>query len=56
MLDGAILYDVYHQAMRGGRKSISLKFLLEHGHLVEDKIVYTVNYLKAVDRVYFHEA
>lgn len=55
LLDGRILYDIYKQARKGGRKSISLKFLLEHGHLVEDKIVYTVDYLKTVDRVYFHE-
>lgn len=55
MLDGHILYEQYQQALKGGRKSLSIKFLLEHGHLIEDKIVYTVDYLKTVDRVYFHE-
>lgn len=55
LLDGAILYDFCEQAKKGGRKSLSIKFLLEKGHLIEDRIIYMVDYLKTVDRVYLNE-
>lgn len=54
LVDGITLYNFYQESLKGGRKSMSVKFLLEHGHLVTGTTVFSIDYLKTVDMVYFN--
>lgn len=56
LLDGRDLFELYEKSLKGGRKSISIKFLLEKAHIVERKIIYSLDYLDTVNKVYFSEA
>jgi len=55
LLDGSLLNELYEASTKGGRKSISLTFLLENASLIEDKIIHMVDYLKVVEKIYLHD-
>lgn len=55
LLDGKLTVSLYEDYLNNGAKSISIKTFLEKGHEITEKCVYTLDYLKVVDRVYFNE-
>ncbi|QVK16820.1 Holliday junction resolvase RecU [Mycoplasmatota bacterium] len=56
LLDGTLMVDAYENFINDGRKSLSIKFFMEKGHEMTEKCIFTIDYLKTVDKVYFsHE-
>lgn len=55
LLDGSIAVKCYEEALKDGRKSLSLQFFMEKGHEITNKCIYTIDYLSVVDKVYFNE-
>jgi|SRR5690554_1028788 len=53
LLDGSITIELYDNYLNNGKKSISLKTFIEKGYEITDKCIYTLDYLKTVDKVYF---
>jgi recombination protein U len=54
LLDGNLLYEFYQNSLKGGKKSLSIKFLLEKAHMIEKRIIFSVDYLNTVNQVYFN--
>jgi recombination protein U len=54
LLDGNLLYECYQNSLKGGKKSLSIKFLIEKAHMIEKRIIFSVDYLHTVDQVYFN--
>ena len=53
LLDAKYVIDAYeHQEIR---KSLSLSYIKENGHLVEQGFIPRLKYLDVVDEVYFNE-
>lgn len=55
LLDGKLTVSLYENFLNNGAKSISIKTFLEKGYEITEKCVYTIDYLKVVDKVYFNE-
>ena len=55
LLDGMSLFDCYQDSLKGGKKSLGIKYLLEQAHLIEKNIIFTTDYLHTVNQVYFNE-
>lgn len=53
LLDGKLTVKLYEDYLNDGSKSISIKTFIEKGHEITEKCVYTLDYLKVVDKVYF---
>ena len=53
LLDASYVIDRYHHLEE--RKSLSLAYIQENGHLVEQGYIPRLNYLDTVDKVYFNE-
>jgi len=55
LLDGKETVLVYEQYIQDGRKSLSIKYFIEKAYEITHKCIYTLDYLKTVDLVYFLE-
>jgi recombination protein U len=53
ILNTPLLVEKYEDSLKGGRKSIPYSYFKEHGTLIEVSYKIPVNYLKAVDKIYF---
>ncbi len=54
LLDGKIIVNAYNRYQLDGHKSLSIKFFMEKGNEIIDKCIFTIDYLKTVDKVYFN--
>lgn len=48
------LFPHWHDKLNGGRKSISYEKIKEEGHIIPFHYQARVNYIKIIDRLYFH--
>lgn len=55
LLDGKILVELYNKSLNGERKSIAYSYFKENAELIEISYLPTINYLKAVNKIYFGE-
>ncbi len=53
LLDGTLVVNAYNDFLNDGRKSLSIKYFMEKGYEITDHCIYTLDYLKVVDKVYF---
>lgn len=53
LLDGKLTVALYDNFLNNGRKSISIKTFIEKGHEITERCIFTIDYLKVVDKVYF---
>lgn len=56
LLDGMITVNAYENFKKDGPKSLSIKFFMEKGYEINEKCIYTIDYLKVVDKVYLKNA
>ncbi|MBQ2892276.1 MAG: Holliday junction resolvase RecU [Bacilli bacterium] len=55
LLDAKILVNLYNNSLNGGRKSIPYTFFKENAELINITFMPPINYLKAVDTIYYKE-
>lgn len=55
LLDGAIVVEAYDSYLKDGPKSFSIKFFMEKGHEITDRCIFSIDYLKTIDKVYFSD-
>ena len=55
LLDANKLIKLYNDSLNGGRKSIPYSYFQENAEKIEITFLPPINYLKAIDNVYFKE-
>ncbi|MDF2698499.1 MAG: Recombination protein RecU [Haloplasmataceae bacterium] len=55
LLDGNIVVEAYEKYLKDGPKSFSIKFFVEKGHEITERCLFSIDYLKIIDKVYFSD-